>query len=98
MIIGNYYPECVPNVFEKYFSNFYFLNVDISLTMHDPSLKLYMCIKNIVIEGTVSQIFDRKTSYRGLNLQPSDDSPKALTTMLAVLMVCHRYFIHGFLF
>ena len=28
--------------------------------------------------------------YRGLDLQPSDDSPKALTTMLAVLEVCRR--------
>ena len=27
--------------------------------MHDISLKLEMCIKNIVVEGTVSQIFDR---------------------------------------
>ena len=27
--------------------------------MHDPNLKLRMCIKNIVVEGTVSQIFDR---------------------------------------
>ena len=59
MIVGNYYPECVPNVIKKYFSNFYSLNVDISLTMHDPSLKLYMCTKNIVIKGIVPQIFDR---------------------------------------
>ena len=28
--------------------------------------------------------------YQGLNLQPSDDNPKALTTMLAVLVVCQR--------
>ena len=28
--------------------------------------------------------------YQGLNLQPSDDSPKALTIMLAILVVCHR--------
>ena len=27
--------------------------------MHNPNLKLKMCIKNIVVEGTVSQIFDR---------------------------------------
>ena len=47
------------NLFVKYFYNFYFLNVDISFTMHDPNLKLRMCIKNIVVEGTVSQIFDR---------------------------------------
>ena len=47
------------SLFEKYFLMFYFLNVDISFTMHDPSLKLEMCIKNIVVEGTVSQIFDR---------------------------------------
>ena len=59
MDMDNYYPEGVPNLFEKCFSNFYFLNEDISLTMHDLSLKLDMCIKNIVFEGTVSQIFDR---------------------------------------
>ena len=40
------------------FFNFYFLNVDNSLIMHDPDLKLSTCIKNIVIEGTVSQNFD----------------------------------------
>ena len=28
--------------------------------------------------------------FWGLNHQPSDDSPKAITTMLAVLVVCHR--------
>ena len=33
----------------KYFFNFYFLNVDITFTMHDPNLKLRMCIKNIVV-------------------------------------------------
>ena len=27
--------------------------------MHNPNLKLKMYIKNIVVEGTVSQIFDR---------------------------------------
>ena len=47
------------NLFEKYFLNFYFLNVDISFTMHDPNLKPKMCIKNIVVDGTKSQIFDR---------------------------------------
>ena len=47
------------NLFVKYFFNFYFLNVDISFTMHDLNLKLRMCIKNFVVEGTVSQIFDR---------------------------------------
>ena len=62
MEIDNHYPEWVANIFGKYFSNFYFLNVDISLNMHDPNLKLDMCIKNIVIKGTVSQIFDRDLS------------------------------------
>ena len=47
------------NIFEKYFLNFYILNVDISFTMHDPKLKLNTCVKNIVVEGTMSQIFDR---------------------------------------
>ena len=42
-----------------YFLNFYFLNVDISFTMHNPNLKLKMCIKNIVVGGRMSQIFYR---------------------------------------
>ena len=40
------------------FFNFYFLKVDIFLIMHDPYLKLYICIENIAVEGTVSQIID----------------------------------------
>ena len=57
MEIDNHSSEWVANVFEKYFLNFYFLNMDSSFTMHDPNLKLKMCIKNIVVEGSVSQIF-----------------------------------------
>ena len=30
------------------FFDFYFLNVDISLIMHNPCLKLYKCVENIV--------------------------------------------------
>ena len=40
------------------FLNFYFLNVENSLIIHDPELNLFICIKNIVIERTVSQNFD----------------------------------------
>ena len=32
--------------------------MDNSLIIHDPELKLSICIENIVIEGTVSQNFD----------------------------------------
>ena len=32
--------------------------MDNSLIIHDPELKLFICIENIVIEGTVSQNFD----------------------------------------
>ena len=39
--------------------NFYFFNVDTSLNMHDINLKLHICVKSIVVEGTVSQKFDR---------------------------------------
>ena len=46
------------NISENEFLNFYVLDVDISLTMHDLNLKLYRCIKYIALEGTVSQIFD----------------------------------------
>ena len=38
--------------------NFYFLNVNNSLIIHDPKFKLFICIENIVIEGNVSQNFD----------------------------------------
>ena len=58
MEIDKWYPERGTNIFEKDFLNFYFLKVDISLTMQDPNFKLYIFIKNIAVEGTVSQIFD----------------------------------------
>ena len=45
-------------IFENDFLNIYFLNVDISLIIHDPSLNCFICINNIVVEGTMSQIFD----------------------------------------
>ena len=35
--------------------HFYFLNIDISLDINDVNLKLYMCVNNIHLEGTVSQ-------------------------------------------
>ena len=43
---------------ENDFLYIYFLNVDISLIIHDSSLILFICIDNIVVEGTVSQILD----------------------------------------
>ena len=42
---------------ENDFLNIYFLNVDVSLIIHDPSLNFFIWIDNIVVEGTVSQIF-----------------------------------------
>ena len=59
MKVDNLFPERSRSVSENYFSNFYFLNVAISLTKNDTNLKLYPCIKNIAVEGTVSQIFDK---------------------------------------
>ena len=41
--------------------------MDNSLIIHDPELKLVICIKNIVIEGTVSQ---------NVNIGPSSFSVK----------------------
>ena len=49
--------ERTRKISENYFFNFYFLKVDISLTIHDLNLKLPICIQDIVMEGTVSQIF-----------------------------------------
>ena len=45
------------NISENEFLNFYFLNVDISINIHDLSLKLYRCIQYIAVEGSVSQNF-----------------------------------------
>ena len=55
-------PDIVRNISGKYFFNFYFLNVDISLIMHVQKMKLYICTDNIAVEGTVSQIFDKGSS------------------------------------
>ena len=55
-------PEIARNICGKVLFYFYFLNVDISLINNAPHLKLYMCIKNIAVEGTVSQIFDKGPS------------------------------------
>ena len=54
----NHFIKKMKNIFENEFLNFYFLNVDISVTMHDLYLKLYRCIEYIAVEGTVSQIFN----------------------------------------
>ena len=58
MKIDKEFPERVSYVTEKDCYNFYFLKVDIYLIMHDPYLKLYKCIQNIAVTGTVSQILD----------------------------------------
>ena len=54
----SHFLEKMRNISENYFLNFYFLNVDISLTMHVLSLKLHISTQNIPVEGTVSQFFD----------------------------------------
>ena len=58
MKMHNHFIKKMKNISENEFLNFYFLNVDISVTMLDPYLKIYRCIKYIAVEGTVSQIFD----------------------------------------
>ena len=58
MKMHNHFIKKMKNISENEFLNFYFLNVDISVTMHDLNLKLYRCIEYIAVEGTVSQIFD----------------------------------------
>ena len=54
--------ERTRKISKNYFFNFYFLKVDISLTMHDLNLKLHICVQDIVIERTVSQIFSKVDS------------------------------------
>ena len=58
MEIDNQFPERVRKVSENYFLNIYFFNLDISLTIHDLNLKVFIHIDNIFFERTVSQIFD----------------------------------------
>ena len=57
MKIDKQFPETVRNLSGKYFLNFYFWYVDISLIMHDPHMKLNTCIENIAVKDTVSQTF-----------------------------------------
>ena len=59
MKINKEFSGRVRNVSEKDFFDFYFLKVNICLITHNPYLKLNKRIENIVIEGTVFQIFDR---------------------------------------
>ena len=54
----NQFPEEVRKISENVFLNIYFLNVDISLIIHDPNLIFFICIYNIAVAGTVSQTFD----------------------------------------
>ena len=56
MKIDNQFPERMRKVSENYFLNIYFLNVNISLSIHDPRLKFFICLGNIIVEGTISQI------------------------------------------
>ena len=55
MKMHNHFLKKMKNISENECFNFYFLNVDISINIHDLSLKLYRCIKYISVEGTVSQ-------------------------------------------
>ena len=55
MKIDKQFLEIVRNISGKYSLNFYFLNVDISLIMHDPHMKLDICLANITVEGIMSK-------------------------------------------
>ena len=49
------FPERLRNVSENYFLNFYFLNVDISLIIHDPNLNCsYALITLLLMELCLS--------------------------------------------
>ena len=54
--------ERTRKISEHYFLNFYFLKVDISLSMQDLNLKLHICVQDIVMEGRVSQIVSKVDS------------------------------------
>ena len=46
------------DISENYFSNFYFLNMDIFLIIKATNLILSIHVENITVEGTVSQNSD----------------------------------------
>ena len=54
MKIENKFPDKARKIFDIHFLNIYFLNVDIFLIIHDPSLKFVICIDDILVEGNVS--------------------------------------------
>ena len=45
------------------FLNFYFLNIDFSVTVCNIHLKLSGCVQNVLIEGRLSQNFDLGPSF-----------------------------------
>ena len=57
MKMHDHFLERIQNISKNEFLNFYFLNVDISLTMTGLTLRLYKCTENFVVEETMSQIF-----------------------------------------
>ena len=59
MKIDKEFLERVRKVSEKEFCNLYFLKVDIFLIMHDPYLKLYICIQNIGVDVNVTDMHPR---------------------------------------
>ena len=63
------FPERSRSVSENYFSNFYFLNVDISLTMSDTNLKLYSCIKTLLSRELCLRFFIKVLVHFVLNLE-----------------------------
>ena len=50
------FPEKVRNVSEKDLLHFYFFESEYLFVMYDRYLSFDICIENIVVEGTVSQI------------------------------------------
>ena len=50
MKIDNHFPERMSKISGILFFNFHFLDVDISLIMHNPCLKLYKCVEDIAVE------------------------------------------------
>ena len=63
--------ETTRNISENYFLNFYFLNVDTSLTMYDLDLKLHICVQNIVIVTLLSmttKLTKTKIRYRYIHV------------------------------
>ena len=60
--------------------------------MHDPHLKSYICIENIAVEGTISQIFYIGPSYFLMKCRNGRSKNKSKNNTFPYIFVCSYVF------